>query len=214
MAILTATEIAAIIGTSPTAQMSALIAGVEAWVQRETSTYVREDVTEVYDGSGVAVPGMMPFLPGRDATRPGSALLVLRRTPVTEDGSHTFTLKIATDAARSFSTATAVARTSYYVDTESGVVVYGAGFPALPRCVQVAYTGGYAEADYPADLKALIAEMCALALNRVGSAGLSSENAGSYSFVLQNFGDIESQLSALGSATLESYRAKGSAWCM
>jgi hypothetical protein len=211
MAILTASEIATLIGASPTAQLSALIDGVEAWVQRECNTYVQATVTEVYDGSGVPVPGMSPWLapsplyPGL-SPRQGSTMLVLRRAPILEDSGHTFTLKIATDAARDFASATAITRSYYYVDTETGVVVYEGGFPAMPRCV--------AEADYPADLKALIAEMCGLAINRIGAAGLSSENAGGYSFVLQNFGSIESQLSALGSATLESYRAKGSAWCM
>lgn len=219
MPILDATTIATLIGSSPSDQLEALIPAAEAWVQRECNCYVEAEATEVYDGSGVASDPQDAFVAGQDdgflsAPRPASTLLTLRRWPVREDDAHPFVMKIATDAGRSFASVTAVPRSSYYVDVgeEFPVVLYEAGFPGALRCVQIRYTAGYPEESYPAAEKALIAELVALAVNRIGSAGLSSENFAQYSYTLQNFGELEAELSALGRATLENGRARSNVW--
>lgn len=220
MPILDAITVASLIGCSPTEQLEALIPAAEAWVQRECHCYVEAEATEVYDGSGVASDPQEAFVAGQgdggffSGARVASTLLPLRRWPVREDDDHPFEMKIATDAGRSFASASAVPRSSYYVDVgeEFPVVLYEAGFPGALRCIQIRYTAGYPEDSYPAAEKALIAELVALAVNRIGSAGLSSENFAQYSYTIQNFGELEAQLSALGRATLQNGRARSNVW--
>jgi hypothetical protein len=199
MAILSLAQAKARIGiaesdASRDTQITALVAGIEECVQREACCYVEAEATEVYDGTG--------------ATQ-----LVLRREPVRIGISDApFSIRFATDAKRRFADADDVDDETYYVDEEAAIVHYSAGFPTLPASVRITYTAGVPEESYPEDLKLVIAELLSLSANRIGSAGLSSESFSAYSYVLQNFGDLESQLSAASRMTLDSYRARANVW--
>jgi hypothetical protein len=220
MAILTADQVATIIGASPTEQLEALVPAIEDRVMRECSLYARARQVEVYDGPGVSSdPGgsadFGAYLGLGAGRRVASTLLPLRRWPVIEDDDNPVTVKIATDAGRSFASATALASSARYVDLDDegpATIVYDPGFPGILRCVQVTYTAGYEDGEFPAEYAALVAELVALAMNRIPAAGLSSESAGGYSYVNQNFGDLESQLSAPSRMTLENGRARSNVW--
>lgn len=109
-------------------------------------------------------------------------VLFLNNPPIASDPA----VQIWADSSRDFASADLVDTDDYFVDTENGIIHFDSERSSGNKNIKVTYTGGYADADVPDDLKQAAIEAVAKKYqeSRDGNIGMVSRTLpdGSVSF--------------------------------
>ena len=158
--------------TSQDAKLTAILAGVEAWITETAAANGRAIVRET---------GRVDLLDGT-----GSFRLFLPRRPVILVTS----IKVDGNATPTWDASTVVAASGYRVYADTGIVkrLSDAEWTEGLQNVQVTYDVGYAA--IPANLKLGCLTMAAYFAGEGGGKGLKSETLGKYSYTMQDVEQI------------------------